>query len=82
MREIADKARELMGMRPGVRDRRVSAILLSVIKVGNRLSYWGLVDHLKKYSDDLKHCEISRRYNRSWYQLRISEIDIRLYYNV
>ncbi len=75
MRKIADKARELMGIRPGVRDRRVSAILLSVIKIGNRLSYWDLVNHLKKYPDDLKRCEISRRYSRSWYQLRISEID-------
>lgn len=75
MNRIADKARELMGIRPGARDRRVSAILLSVTKVGNRLSYWGLVNHLKKHPDYLRRCELDRQYNRSWYQLRISEVD-------
>ena len=75
MRKIADKLRKLMGIRPGVRDRRVSAILLSITKSNNKLSYWDLVNHFKKYPSDLERCELSRRYCRSWYQLRISEID-------
>ena len=53
----------------------MSTILLSVTKVGNRLSHWGLVNHLKKYPDDLRRCELDGQYSRSWYQLRISEVD-------
>ena len=40
VRKIADRVRELMDMRPGTRNSRVSVILLSIIKTDNQPSYW------------------------------------------
>ena len=75
MRRIADIAREILGIAPGTRDRRVSAILVAILKSEENLSYWGLIKHFDRHPDDLKLCELSRPYCRSWHQLRISETD-------
>ena len=75
MRRIADIAREILGIAPGTRDRRVSAMLVSIIKREENLSYWGLIKHFDRHPSDLELCELSRQYCRSWYQLRVSEID-------
>ena len=42
---IADKIRAILGAAPGMRDKRVSAILVSIVKSEEDLSYWGLVKH-------------------------------------
>ena len=75
MRRIADIAREILGIAPGTRDRRVSAILVSILKSEENLSYWGLIKHFDRHPGDLELCEMSRPYCRSWYQLRVSETD-------
>ena len=75
MRRIADIAREILGIAPGTRDRRVSAILVSVLKSEENLSYWGLIKHFDRHPGDLDLCELTRQYCRSWYQLRVSETD-------
>ncbi len=75
MRQIAEIAREILGMAPGTRDRRVSAMTVSVIKSEAKLSYVGLIKHFGLHPDDLERCELSRPYCRAWYQLRISGID-------
>ncbi len=75
MLRIADIAREILGAAPGTRDRRVSAILVSILKSEENLSYWGLIKHFDRHPGDLELCELSRPYCRSWYQLRVSEID-------
>ncbi len=75
MRQIAEIAREILGIAPGTRDRRVSAMTVSIIKGEENLSYVGLIKHFDRHPDDLERCELSRPYCRSWYQLRISEID-------
>ena len=72
---VADKARELLGIEKGKSDRRVSAILISILKSENKCSYWDLIRHFNKYPNDLEVCELKRKYCRAWYQLRISEID-------
>ncbi len=74
MRQIAEIAREILGMAPGTRDRRVSAMTVSIIKSEAKLSYWGLIKHFDLHPDDLERCELSRPYCRAWYQLRISGI--------
>ena len=60
MKDLADKAREILGMAPGARGRRVSAILLSKLKAERKLPYWDLVTHLIKYPKDLERCELGR----------------------
>ena len=75
MRQIAEIAREILGIAPGTRDRRVSAMTASIIKSEVKLSYWGLIKHFDLHPDDLERCELSRPYCRAWYQFRISEID-------
>ena len=75
MRRIADIAHEILDIAPGTRDRRVSAILVSILKSEENLSYWGLIKHFDRHPDDLELCGLSKPYCRSWYQLRISEID-------
>ncbi|MCG8531517.1 MAG: hypothetical protein MI749_12745, partial [Desulfovibrionales bacterium] len=72
---MADKARELMGIERGVRDRRVSAILASIVKSEIKGSYWDLVNHFQEYPSGPDVCELKRAYCMSWYRLRISEID-------
>lgn len=75
MTQIAIFAREIIGIAPGTRDRRVSAILVSILKSKEKLSYWELVNHFVKYPVCMERCEISRQYHTSWYHLRVSEID-------
>ena len=75
MRRMADIAREILGIAPGTRDRRVSAILVSILKGEENLYYWGLIKHFDRHPGDLELCELSRPYCRSWYQLRVSELD-------
>ncbi|MDE0266159.1 MAG: hypothetical protein OXK17_03935 [Thaumarchaeota archaeon] len=72
---IADKARGPMGIDAGVLDRRVSAILVSIVKSETKSSYWGLVSHFQKHPDDLEACELKKAYGKSRYHLRVSEID-------
>ena len=75
MRWLSDVAHDILGIAPGTRDRRVSAILVSILKSQEKLSYWGLIKHFDRHPDDLELCELSRQYCRSWYHFRISEID-------
>ena len=42
MHRIADEIRKRLGIAPGTRDTRVSAILCSIVKSNEKLSYWGL----------------------------------------
>lgn len=56
-------------------DWRVSAILVSIVKSEEGVSYWGLVKHFDKHPGDLKWCELPRPYSKSLYQLRVSEIE-------
>ena len=73
--KVADKAREIMCIPQGERDWCVSAILVSLVKSEEDLSYWGLVKHFDKHPGDLERCELPRPYSRSLYQLRVSEIE-------
>ena len=73
--KIADKAREMMGIEPGTRDKRVSAILVAIIKSEEDLSYWGLIKHFQKHPEDLRRCELIRGYSRSTYHRWIQDID-------
>ena len=66
--KIADKACEMIGIAPGIRDKRVSAILLAIIKSEEGLSYWGLIKNFQKHPEDLKRCELIRGYSRSTYR--------------
>ena len=72
---VADKVRDIMGIAPGIRDTRVSAILVAIVKSEEDLSYWDLVKHFQKHPEDLKRCELYRPYTRSTYQRWISDID-------
>ena len=45
------------------------------MKFEEGLSYWGLVNHFDKHPGDLKRCELDRPHGKSWYRLRISQID-------
>ncbi len=72
MEKIADFVRKLLGIPKGERDRRVSAVLVAILKSEEKLSYWGLVKHFAKHPGDLKRCELDRPYSKSWYHLRIS----------
>ena len=74
MPKVADKAREILGTPQGVRDWQVSAILVSIIKSEENLSYWGLVKHFAKHPEDLERCELYRPYSRAQYQLHVSQI--------
>ena len=71
---LAGEARRLLGVSPGMRDVRVSAILCAIIKSENNYSYWGLYNHFKKHPDDVELCELKKQYCRSWYHLRISGV--------
>ena len=74
MRRVADKAREIMGIPQGRRDWRVSAILVSLVKSEENLSYWGLVKHFGKHPEDLERCELYRPYSKAQYHLHVSSI--------
>ena len=53
MRRIACIARDILGTALGTRDRRVSAIPVSILKSEENLSYWGLIKHFDRHHDDL-----------------------------
>ena len=72
MRRTADITRVILGIAP---DRRVSVILIPILKSQEKLSYWDLIKHFDRHPDDLELCELSRSYYTSWYHFRISEID-------
>ena len=74
MPRVADKAREIMDIPKGRRDRRISAILVSLVKSEENLSYWDLVKHFDKHPEDLERCELYRPYSRAQYQLHVSGI--------
>ena len=74
MSKIAHKAHEILGIPEGEYDWRVSAILVSIVKSEEKLTYWGLVKHFEKHPGDLERCELPRPYSKSEYQLRVSEI--------
>ena len=74
MRRVADTARHIMGMPQGRRDWRVSAVLVSLVKSEETVSYWGLVKHFDKHPEDLERCELYRPYSRAQYQLQVSGI--------
>ena len=75
MGKIADYIRKPLGIPKGKKDRRVSAVLVALVKSEEGLSYWGLVKHFDKHPGDLKRCELDRPYSKSWHGLRISQID-------
>ena len=75
MPKVANKAREIMGISQGKHDWRISAILVSIVKSEEKLSYWGLVAHFDKHPGDLERCELIRPYSKSEHQLRVSQID-------
>ena len=77
MRRVADKARHIMGIPQGRRDWRVSAVLVSLVKSEENLSYWGLVKHFDKHPEDLERCEPYRPYSRAQYQLQVSGIKLK-----
>ena len=52
MCRIAGIAREILGTAPGTRGRRVSAILVPIIKGKEKLSYWGLIKHFGRHSPE------------------------------
>ena len=54
---IADKVRDILGIAPGIRDKRASAILVFIVK-SEDLSYWGLVKHYQKHPGDPKRCKL------------------------
>ncbi len=74
--------REELGIPEGRKDRRVSAMLVALVKSEEGLSYWGLVKHFNKHPGDLKRCELDRPYSKSWYRLRISQIDSAVLYKL
>lgn len=59
MHQIAEIAREILGIALGARDRCVSVILMSIIKGEKNLSYCGLIKHFGRHLDDLELCELS-----------------------
>jgi len=52
MCRIADITRDMLCTAPGTRDRRVSTILMSILKSEEDLSYWGLIKHFDRHPDD------------------------------
>ena len=55
--------------------RRVGVLMAAFIKSENNLTYRGLVNYFVKYPSDLELCGLKKEYQKSWYQLRISQID-------
>ena len=49
MTKVADKIHEILDMPQGEHDRRISAILVSIVKSEEKLTYWGLVKHFDKH---------------------------------
>ena len=74
MQKVADGARHIMGMPKGRRDRRVSAILVGMVKSEEGLSYCGLAKRFEKHPDDLERREMYGTYSRTQYQLQVSKI--------
>ena len=62
-----------MDIAPGTQDWCVcvSAILVSIVKSEEKLSYWGLAKHFDEHPQRPK--TICAKYSRSMYQLRISD---------
>ena len=52
MRRMACIARAILGTAPGTRDRRVSAILASILKSEENPSCRGLIKHFDRHPDD------------------------------
>lgn len=67
MPKIASKAREILGVPQGKYDWQISAILVSIVKSEEKLTYWGLVKHFDKHPGDLERCELLRPYSKSEY---------------
>ena len=74
MRRIACIARKILGTAPDMRGRCVSAILVSVLKSEEKISYWGLIKHFNRHPDDLEWCGLSKLYCKSWYQFHVLKI--------
>ena len=74
MPEIANKVHETLSIPQGEYDWQISAILVSIVKSEEKLTYWGLVKHFEKHPGDLERCDLLRPYSKSTYQLRAYEI--------
>lgn len=74
MCRIADITRDILGTAPGTRDRRVSTVLMSILKSEENLSYWGLIKHFDRHPMT-GAVRAAGPYYTSWYQLRILDID-------
>ena len=59
MCRIVDITCDILGTAPGTRDRRVSTILMSILKSEENFSYWGLIKHFDRHPDD-RDCASSR----------------------
>ena len=75
MAKVANKLHEILDIPQGEYDWRISAILVSIVKSEEKLTYWGLVKHFEKHLGDLERCKLLRPYSKSEYHLRISQIE-------
>ena len=75
MPKLAGRMREALGIPEGEKDRRVSAMLASLVKSEEGLSHWGLVRRFAKHPGDLERRGLGRPHGKSRYRLRISEMD-------
>ena len=75
MRKLEDVTYEVLGVEKDVPDRRVGVVMAAYIRTENNLTYRGLVNHFVRYPSDLELCGLKKIYQKSWYQLRISQID-------
>ena len=71
MRRVADTVRGILGIPQDRRDRRVSAILIAIVKSEN-LSCGGPVRRFDKRPEDLERRGLYGPYSRAQYQLRVS----------
>ena len=75
MEKTADFIRKPLDLPKGERDRRVSSILVAILKSEEGPFHWGLARHFAKHPGDLKRRGLDRPYCRTWYHLRITQID-------
>ena len=75
MGKIADFVCKLLGIPKGERDRRVSAVLVAVLKSEEGPFHWRLARHFAKHPGDLERRGLDRPYGKSWYRLRVWQTD-------
>ena len=73
MIKVAGKLHEILYIPQGEHDWQISAILVSIVKSEEKLTYWRLVKHFDKHPYDLERCELLRPYGKSEYHSYISD---------